>query len=59
VTNLRQLVDKEMEVEFNPHPLTPSPSEKEAGNQKRHKLYSRMYEDVVLCDSVSDFIGKL
>jgi len=48
VTNLRQLVDKEMELEF-------------AWDQwdKRSKLYSRLYENMVMCDSVSDFISKL
>jgi hypothetical protein len=46
VTNLRQLVDKEMEVEYWADP------------DKRQSLYSRLYENMVLCDSVEDFIGK-
>lgn len=48
VTNLRQLVDKEMEVEFDWDQW-----------DKRSKLYSRLYENMVMCDSVEDFIGKL
>lgn len=48
VTNLRQLVDKEMEVEFS-------------GDQqdKRQKLYSRLYENMVMCSNMEDFISKL
>lgn len=48
VTNLRQLVDKEMEIEFGGEHI-----------DKRQKLYTRMYQDMVICDDVSDFISKL
>jgi hypothetical protein len=58
VTNLRQLVDKELELEFDLTP-NPSPTEREQGNKKRHTLYSRLYENMVMCDSVSDFINQV
>gem|GEM_PF-2739231 len=47
VTNLRQLVDKEMEVEFA------------ADADKRATLYTRLYENTVMCKNVSEFLGKL